>query len=88
MDIPEGFIPALEVLVKFHILLSINFPKELQEFYNFILGCVLQRCEPSKSSKDLMAVLQAITVEKALEDPHACMIVEDTDVSRNTSTPE
>ena len=60
MDVPGGFIAALEILIKFNILLGIAFPKELQEFYDLILGGIMEKHKPSANSQCLLDTLNAL----------------------------
>lgn len=63
IDIPQGFIEALEILIKLNIFLNIQFPSELKLFYDFILGCIMKKFKPTDISKSLFDTLEAIHVE-------------------------
>ena len=60
MKIEGGFVEALEVLVKFQLLMKITISTDLDLFFNFIVGCLMKRVPPIKNCEKLFKLIQDI----------------------------
>ena len=57
MKIGDKFLPALSILIKFYYVCNLDFPDELQSFYNFLTAVVMQIENPNRISNLLQAEL-------------------------------
>ena len=62
MPMEHGFLQALETVIKFRLLLSIQLPQELKLFYDFIMGCIMKKKPASDLSKKFINTLESIQV--------------------------